>query len=116
MTNHPAISFARNRRSGTGATAVQGALEEIREKFKGSAGRGGVTAAKHFPAQPARFAPFPASVPARLVEILKARGFESLYSHQAAAMEQASQGKNLVVVTPTAQKRCRGCQLGEYLE
>lgn len=34
---------------------VQSALEEIREKFKGSPARGGVTALKHFPAREARF-------------------------------------------------------------
>ena len=102
MTDHPSSSLAVNRRSETGATTVQNALEEIRERFKGFAGRSGVTAAKHFPARPARSAPFPPSVPPRLVEILKARGIENLYTHQATTMELASQGKNLVVVTPTA--------------
>ena len=93
--------------AGTLAT-VQGALDEIRDKLgRGGVGPaipacGGVTAAKHFPARPAQLAPFPQSIPARLVEILKARGIENLYSHQALAMEIASQGKNLVVVTPTA--------------
>ncbi len=87
---------------------VQGALDEIRDKLgKGDArlalaARGGVTAAKHFPARDAQLAPFPASVPARLADILRARGIESLYSHQALSMEVASEGKNLVVVTPTA--------------
>ncbi len=88
--------------------SVQGALEEIRDKLgKGDtrlalAARGGVTAAKHFPAREAVLVQFPASIPSRLVEILKARGIESLYSHQALSMEIASEGKNLVVVTPTA--------------
>ncbi len=39
------------KREGAG---VQGALDEIREKFKGSLTRGGVTAVKHFPAREAR--------------------------------------------------------------
>jgi DEAD/DEAH box helicase domain-containing protein len=93
--------------AGTLAT-VQGALEEIREKLGRSGagvslpGRGGVVALRRFPARPAQLAPFPESIPPRLAEILKARGIESLYSHQATAMELAAQGKNVVVVTPTA--------------
>ncbi|MFB3921623.1 MAG: DEAD/DEAH box helicase [Terriglobia bacterium] len=87
---------------------VERALEEIRDKFsRGEApvntpARGGVTAIKHFPAREARHAPFPEFLPARLVEILRARGIENLYSHQAAACELARAGKNFVVVTPTA--------------
>jgi len=94
--------------SGGTLATVQGALEEIREHLgrgRGAvslAARGGVTAIKHFPARPARLAPFPESVPLRLVESLKARGIESLFSHQAIAVEKASQGQNIVVVTPTA--------------
>src|SRR5579862_305693 len=90
-------------------STVQGALDEIRDKtFAGIKHgstlptHGGVTAAKHFPARPAQFAPFPKSIPSRLQEILKARGIENLYTHQARAMEIANEGKNLVVVTPTA--------------
>lgn len=90
-------------------STVQGALEAIREKsFAGLKhgstlpSHGGVTAAKHFPARPARFAPFPKSIPSRLLEILKARGIENLYTHQARSMEIANEGRNLVVVTPTA--------------
>ena len=83
-------------------TSVQGALEEIREKFKGFPARGGVTALKHFPAREARLVAFPEFLPARLMEILRARGIESLYSHQAVACELARDGKNFVVVTPTA--------------
>ena len=85
-----------------GITPVHGALEEIREKFKGFPARGGVTALKHFPAREARLVAFPEFLPARLVEILRARGIESLYSHQAVACELARDGKNFVVVTPTA--------------
>ncbi len=83
-------------------TTVEGALEEIREKFRTTPARGGVTAVKHFPARPAQLVPFPEFLPARLVEILKGRGIESLYSHQVIALGQAQAGKNIVVVTPTA--------------
>ena len=81
---------------------IQSALEEIRDKFKGSLARGGVTVLKHFPAREAQTAPIPHFLPARLVEALEARGINSLYSHQARACELAREGRNVVVVTPTA--------------
>jgi len=81
---------------------VESALEEIRQKFKGAPAQGGVTAMKHFPAREARLAPFPEFLPARLLQALKARGIEGLYSHQAIACRLANESKNFVVVTPTA--------------
>jgi DEAD/DEAH box helicase domain-containing protein len=38
----------------------------------------------------------------RLVEALRGRGFEALYTHQAAAVEAVRAGRNVCVVTPTA--------------
>ncbi len=64
---------------------VESALKEIEEKFRAPRTQGGVTAIRHFPAREPRVEPFPASLPPRVVEILKARGFASLYTHQAAA-------------------------------
>lgn len=81
---------------------VQSALEEIREKFNSSPARGGVTALKCLPPREARFELFPEFLPPRLVEILRTRGIENLYSHQAVACALARSGKNVVVVTPTA--------------
>ncbi|MBZ5670946.1 MAG: DEAD/DEAH box helicase [Acidobacteriia bacterium] len=81
---------------------VQSALKEIEEKFRAPRTQGGVTAIRHFPAREPRVEPFPASLPPRVMEILKARGFACLYTHQAAAFTLAREGKNLVVVTPTA--------------
>lgn len=46
--------------------------------------------------------PFPPTLNPALVDILRARGISSLYSHQAAATEHALAGRNVVVVTPTA--------------
>lgn len=80
---------------------VRAALEEIREKFKGS-GRGGVTAVKHLPACAAKLAPLPERLAPQLAAILKARGVAELYSHQADVFTLAEHGKNVVVVTPTA--------------
>ncbi len=81
---------------------VESALKEIAEKFRNSRAQGGVTALRHFPAREARTAPFPSSLPPRLAEVLKARGFTTLYTHQALSFTLAGEGKNLVVVTPTA--------------
>jgi DEAD/DEAH box helicase domain-containing protein len=81
---------------------IESALKEIEDKFRTPRTQGGVTAVRHFPAREPRTAPFPASLPPRLAEILKARGFASLYTHQARAFDLAREGKSLVVVTPTA--------------
>ena len=61
-----------------------------------------ITASRHFPARAAVLAPFPASLDPRIAEALRARGIEQLYSHQARVWELVEQGKNVVVVTPTA--------------
>ena len=81
---------------------VESALKEIEEKFRASRAQGGVTAIRHFPARQARASSFPPTLPARLAQVLKARGFSSLYTHQALAYTLAREGRNLVVVTPTA--------------
>src|SRR5213083_2493049 len=61
-----------------------------------------ITAVRHFEARPAIFAAFPSSLDPRLVESLRSRGVQQLYSHQARAFEIVAKGENLVVVTPTA--------------
>src|SRR5215813_5060477 len=61
-----------------------------------------ITAVRHFDAKPAVFAPFPSSLDPRIVESLKARGVQHLYSHQAQAVELVAKGLSVVVVTPTA--------------
>jgi DEAD/DEAH box helicase domain-containing protein len=81
---------------------VEGALQEIQQRFKGSFRSGGVTAVKRIPAEEPRLAPLPEDLSPRLAEILEARGIGQLYTHQAEAFHLARQGKNLVVVTPTA--------------
>ena len=49
-----------------------------------------------------KYAPFPESVNERLVQALNSKGIHKLYTHQAEAFEKVNQGKNVVVVTPTA--------------
>ncbi len=61
-----------------------------------------ISATRRFPARPAVAAPFPASLDPRLVEALRARGIEQLYSHQARVWELVDKGQHVVVVTPTA--------------
>jgi DEAD/DEAH box helicase domain-containing protein len=61
-----------------------------------------ITATRHFPARDAVYAAFPASMDPRIVEALRARGIEQLYSHQAHAWELVQAGRHVVVVTPTA--------------
>jgi DEAD/DEAH box helicase domain-containing protein len=61
-----------------------------------------ITAVRHFDAKPPVFAPFPSSLDPRIVEALKARGVQQLYSHQAKAFDTVAKGEHLVVVTPTA--------------
>ncbi len=56
----------------------------------------------HQPAREASMAPVPEEVATPLKKALSERGISSLYSHQAESFELARQGRNVVVVTPTA--------------
>src|SRR5258707_11615962 len=60
-----------------------------------------ISAVRHFEAKPAVFAPLPSSLDPRIVEALKARGVEQLYSHQAKAVEAVAKGEHLGGGTPT---------------
>lgn len=61
-----------------------------------------VTEWRVLPAREAKYAPFPEELDVRIVQVLKARGIERLYTHQRQALECALSGRDLVVVTPTA--------------
>ncbi len=61
-----------------------------------------VTRWEVLPAREAKFAAFPAAVHPRLVSVLKQRGIERLYSHQAEAVELVAAGQSVVIPTPTA--------------
>src|SRR6187549_2866193 len=63
---------------------------------------GWVTAVRRQPAAPAVLAPFPEAVDQRLRDVLRDRGIEQLYTHQAAAVGHALAGRHVVVTTPTA--------------
>ena len=61
-----------------------------------------ITAVRRFPARDAEFAEFPSWIHTDLVSAYKAKGVRQPYSHQAAAAEAVHDGKNVVIVTPTA--------------
>ena len=61
-----------------------------------------VTAMRQIPSDDGTFAPFPGWVRPEIVSILGKRGIEQLYSHQTYAMESIREGRDVVLVTPTA--------------
>ena len=61
-----------------------------------------VRAIHHQPAAEGIFADIPESVDARLRGALEKRGIQRLYSHQAEAWSHVENGRNVVIVTPTA--------------
>ena len=61
-----------------------------------------ITAVRRLPAIEAAYAPFPDVLDTRLVRALQARGISEPYTHQAEAIDHALDGRNVVVVTPTA--------------
>jgi DEAD/DEAH box helicase domain-containing protein len=54
------------------------------------------------PAQEAQYADFPADIDERLIGYLKEKGIERPYAHQRASFDLAAEGRDFVVVTPTA--------------
>ncbi len=61
-----------------------------------------LTAVRHIPARPAHFVPLPAWVRPELAAAYGCKSIQKLYSHQGAAAKLAREGKDFVVVTPTA--------------
>jgi DEAD/DEAH box helicase domain-containing protein len=61
-----------------------------------------LTAVRQIPARDAKSRPMPGWVTSALSEAYRAKGIQELYSHQAATAELVQEGKNVVVVTPTA--------------
>ena len=61
-----------------------------------------LTAVRQIPAREAKFRPMPAWVASALAEAYQAKGIRELYSHQASTTGLVRDGKNVVVVTPTA--------------
>lgn len=61
-----------------------------------------VTAWQVLPAQEAQYGDFPANMNASLIQAINQHGIKRLYTHQAEAVRLTLEGKNVVVVTPTA--------------
>jgi DEAD/DEAH box helicase domain-containing protein len=61
-----------------------------------------LTAVRQIPARDAQSRPIPAWVTSALAEAYRVKGIRELYSHQALSAELVRDGKNVVVVTPTA--------------
>ncbi len=91
------------------AAALQqtSAIQKLAARFEEAMQEPGspVRAIHHQPAKPAVLAPFPEALNPLLRQALAERGIESLYSHQAAAVESSLAGKNTVVVTPDCQRQ-----------
>ena len=64
--------------------------------------RENATSITHIPASAGSFAPYPEWVNPNLHAVLARRGMSRLYSHQAQAVELIRQGRDVVLVTPTA--------------
>ncbi len=54
------------------------------------------------PATDARFVPFPAALDRRVVDALRRRGIDALYTHQASAIEAVLNGENVVILANAA--------------
>jgi DEAD/DEAH box helicase domain-containing protein len=61
-----------------------------------------LTSVRQISAREAKFHPLPAWVASALAEAYQAKGIQELYSHQAVTAELVRDGKNVVIVTPTA--------------
>jgi len=61
-----------------------------------------VTRWEVLPAENGKYGDFPHSLDSRLVDVLRKRGIDQLYSHQVDACRLAAEGSHFVVPTPTA--------------
>jgi DEAD/DEAH box helicase domain-containing protein len=83
--------------------ALQGALDRLTAGVeRPDTPDAWVTAVRRLPARQAQYAQFPDGFDPVVGEILRDRGIEQLYTHQAAAMAHALAGRNVVITTPTA--------------
>ena len=90
--------------------SLQQALQRMLAEFETGARTGvltgdddpHVTAVRRLAPVEARYAAFPESLDPRLVQALRTRGLDQLYTHQAEAIAHVQAGRNVVIVTPTA--------------
>jgi len=78
-------------------------LEQVLDYMKASERiMGNVTKWVEIPAREACYEDFPDFIDDRIKDALKKRGIYRLYSHQVSALKAVEEGKDIVVVTPTA--------------
>src|SRR4030042_7069113 len=78
-------------------------IDEIAQSWKRSRNISpSITDLRVFEKLEGQYRPFPDSLHPVLKEALKGKGIGQLYSHQAEAIDAIQQGKDVVVVTPTA--------------
>lgn len=61
-----------------------------------------ITAIKHIPSREGQYDDYPDGIHPDLIKAFRKKGFSKLYSHQFKTWEILQQGKNTVIVTPTA--------------
>lgn len=61
-----------------------------------------IRAIKHLPAREGSYRDYPSDVHPGLREALRQKGYPNLYTHQFSSWQALKEGKNIVVVTPTA--------------
>ena len=77
-------------------------VAEVVERWEADGTWRNVTWSHRVDPHEASVAPMPPALAPGVVRALNQRGIDELYSHQARALELASQGKHVVVATPTA--------------
>src|ERR1051325_5905726 len=100
----PALSRASQASRGTADQTLQAVVDRLTGGLpeRPDSPDGWVTAVRRIAARAAQYAPFPDAIDPRLREVLGSRGIEQLYTHQAAAIDHAIAGRNVVITTPTA--------------
>lgn len=78
------------------------AIRSLVAELDAGAALRGVTALRHFPAEPGDYRDFPEHIDARLREAYRRRGVEALYSHQRDVLDRVEAGEDVAAVTPTA--------------
>ncbi|MBN2878778.1 MAG: DEAD/DEAH box helicase [Clostridia bacterium] len=78
-------------------------LDQLLQKLRGDLSfMGNVTNWKEIPVKEAQYENFGSYLDPRLISACEKRGIHRLYTHQRSAMDALNEGKNIVVVTPTA--------------
>ncbi|MDE2881903.1 MAG: DEAD/DEAH box helicase [Acidobacteriota bacterium] len=90
--------------SGVALTAPErrAAIRSLVAELDAGAALRGVTALRHFPAEPGDYRDFPEHIDARLRDAYRRRGVEALYSHQREVLDRVEAGEDVAAVTPTA--------------